>query len=586
MSIKSGVRVFFHGLLVLVAFIVSSCTSDGLTEETAGQEATATLRLTFKLADDAVTRALSDNENTVNNVMILIFDSNEQLIGSKYVYGLSTTTSTTATVTTRVAAGCTVYAIANTGSASYFSGINTIENLNAKSTSIIGAAALGEGTNTIMAGSTPVNITAGTNSIDVPIKHLCSKLNFSIVPSSGITITGYRLCNAALGSYIIGSHTSAGITVTPPVNSSGDSYGNFDAVTLSSPTAGTTVTPPVYYVYENLAGSNSNCTTEQLRTEANAPAHAMYLEVYAKTSSWHSVYYIYLGGMTNASTPVMDLSNFNVYRNMNYTYTININGSGQSDARVTYVADNTTQVNGQFLFSDGTWGDYDDNKTVIGIIFATSTSSTDQGHNYTHGYAMALKNAGSSSTPYQWCTSNGVNPTGTNLTAANQIMGDKNGYTHTEKIKTTGYAAGIAATGYVAKDKNENTVIPTGTSGWYLPSIGQWYDICVNLGGMVTASEKPYTNSDTGWLRWYSEDDSSGKNYSSLCASAINVYLSALSTKGYSVDLFANSNEYYWSSSEYSSKTAYRAYFYSGGNMYLGHTYKTLTGRVRPVVAF
>src|SRR5574344_1086822 len=337
MSIKSGVRVFFHGLLVLVAFIVSSCTSDGLTEETAGQEATATLRLTFKLADDAVTRALSDNENTVNNVMILIFDSNEQLIGSKYVYGLSTTTSTTATVTTRVAAGCTVYAIANTGSASYFSGINTIENLNAKSTSIIGAAALGEGTNTIMAGSTPVNITAGTNSIDVPIKHLGSKLNFSIVPSSGITITGYRLCNAALGSYIIGSYTSAGITVTPPVNSSGDSYGNFDAVTLSSPTAGTTVTPPVYYVYENLAGSNSNCTTEQLRTEANAPAHAMYLEVYAKTSSWHSVYYIYLGGMTNASTPVMDLSNFNVYRNMNYTYTININGSGQSDARVTYV---------------------------------------------------------------------------------------------------------------------------------------------------------------------------------------------------------------------------------------------------------
>lgn len=583
MSIKSGVRVFFHGLLVLVAFIVSSCTSDGLTEETAGQEATATLRLTFKLADDAVTRALSDNENTVNNVMILIFDSNEQLIGSKYVYGLSTTTSTTATVTTRVAAGCTVYAIANTGSASYFSGINTIENLNAKSTSIIGAAALGEGTNTIMAGSTPVNITAGTNSIDVPIKHLCSKLNFSIVPSSGITITGYRLCNAALGSYIIGSHTSAGITVTPPVNSSGDSYGNFDAVTLSSPTAGTTVTPPVYYVYENLAGSNSNCTTEQLRTEANAPAHAMYLEVYAKTSSWHSVYYIYLGGMTNASTPVMDLSNFNVYRNMNYTYTININGSGQSDARVTYVAD----VNGQFLFSDGTWGDYDANKTVIGIIFATSTSSTDQEHNYTHGYAMALKNAGSSSTKYQWYTSSDGNPTGTSLQAADQIMGDKNGYTHTGKIQTTGYAAGIAATGYVATDKNGNTVMtPTGTSGWYLPSIGQWYDICVNLGGMVTASGQSYTFSNTGWLRWSSEDDSCGNNYSSLCASAINVYLDALSTNGYSVDLFIDSNEYYWSSSECVSELAYVAFFNCRGNMYLSYADKTSTYSVRPVIAF
>jgi uncharacterized protein (TIGR02145 family) len=572
--------------LLLTFFLFPSCTSD----RPAGQ-GPVTVCLTLKVADSPVTRSLSStNENTIRDITVLIFDSSSQLIGSKYVDGLSSATGVTATVTTRAASGCTVYAISNTGSASFFSGVNTIVELNEKCATLSGATALGDASGAVMEGRTPdVTISTGTNNINVAMKHLCSKVNVSIVPSGDITVTGYQLCNAALGSYITDSHTSSGTAVTSPANDSGKSYGDFDAVTLSSPSAGTKVTIPAYYVYENLAGSsNSTLTTDQERTSARAPSNAMYLLIYAKTSSWHSVYRIYLGGMTDAADPTTEYSNFNVYRNKNYSYTVNINGSGQGDARVSYTADSTTPVIGQYLYSDGTWGSYDPARTVIGIVFSNTTSSTDRSHGWTHGYAMALQNAGSSSATYQWYNSNNGNLTGTYITGVNNIMSDKDGYTHSGYLQTSGYAAGIAAKGYSAKDKNGNTIAaPIGTSGWYLPSCGQWYDILASLGGMVAASGKAYTFCSTCYLRWYGPDTSGDThNYSSLCASNLNVYLNSLKSNGYSVDLFSNNSERYWSSSEYFSSSAYYVYFYSNGYMSLYYNSKKSSFRVRPVVAF
>ena len=240
-------------------------------------------------------------------------------------------------------------------------------------------------------------------------------------------------------------------------------------------------------------------------------------------------------------------------------------------------------IAGDYYYSDGTWGNYDANKTVIGIIFSNETSSTDKSHGWTHGYAMALQNTGT----YQWYSSNSGNPTGTNLTTADQMMADKDGYSHTPNIQSSGYTVDIAAKSYTAKDRNGNTITaPSGTSGWYLPSIGQWYDVCVSLGGMISASGKTYTNSNTGWFRWYGGDDGSNKNYSSLCASNINVYLNNLKSNSYSVDLFSNNDEYYWSSSECNSSWVYYAYFCSDGNMSLGGNRETGSWRVRPVVAF
>ena len=244
---------------------------------------------------------------------------------------------------------------------------------------------------------------------------------------------------------------------------------------------------------------------------------------------------------------------------------------------------------GDIFYSDGSYSSsLVSGKTPVAIVFSTTTSTADQAKGFVHGYAMALQNAGTSTTTYQWYTSNSGNPTGSSITTAAQIIADKDGLSHTGTIQTTGYAAGIAAKGYIAKDKSGNSVYLNGTSGWYLPSIGQWYDICVNLGGMVTSSGVAYTSTSTGWLRWYSGDESpnSGKNYSSLCASAISTYLNVLKTNGYSVDLLTNSDEVYWTSSENPPTYAYLVNFRSSGSMHLDSYGKSNPYRVRPVLAF
>jgi len=230
-----------------------------------------------------------------------------------------------------------------------------------------------------------------------------------------------------------------------------------------------------------------------------------------------------------------------------------------------------TKVNvGDYLFSDGTWGNLVDNLSSakpIAVIFSKTTSTIDKGHGWTHGYAMALKNASASSA---WGPS-GTNPTGTYRTTTAAYIADKDGYTHTAYINSSTYPAAYAA----ATSYKSTVASPSNTSGWYLPSSGQWYDICVNLGKM---SATGYTEA-TGYFAWAGQ--------ASSCASNINAYLTPLTSGTYETFPQNSSTNYvYWSSSEYSSATAHDASFLGSGDMYLGNYNKTSTFSARGVTAF
>ena len=314
---------------------------------------------------------------------------------------------------------------------------------------------------------------------------------------------------------------------------------------------------------------------------------------HSKTISGISGENIYSGTYTLMMIPqTFSNATITLTYNTGTTYTKTISDIWTAGNTYTYNLSKPVNI-GDYYYSDGTWGSIAEhtNSTAspIGIIFSNSTSNIDKEHNWIHGYAMALQNAGSGTATYQWYTSNSGNPTGTYISEADNIMSDKDGYTHSGYLQTSGYAAGIAAHNYTAKDRNKNTVnTPSSSSGWYLPSIGQWYNICGSLGEMITISGMPYTNCGSAWLHWYSGDDNSGKNYSSLCVSNLNVYLNVLKDKGYSVDLFCNNNEYYWSSSECNSSCACCVPFYSDGGIGLNDRLnnKTYLYRVRPVIAF
>ena len=360
--------------------------------------------------------------------------------------------------------------------------------------------------------------------------------------------------------------------------------------------AGAAVPAFTYYIYENLVGTNSSSVDEKSRV--NAAPNATYLEVYAKTSSWHSTYRIYLGG-----TSTTDYTNFDIPRNNAYNIAISITGSGQSDARVTYTSDIPATL-GTYLYSDGTYGTSIPAPTatphIIGIVFTSTTyptSTTDKAKGWSHGYAIALKNAAAYSSGVKWSgTSKSEFGSSYDYSDWASMKADLDGYTKTNTIKTnylstllSNYPAFYYALGYGTSQIPSTTTYaaPAGsvTSGWYLPSIGQWYDICVNLGGMTATPG--YTG--TGYGQWYN-NSSGSTGYAYKCAAAINAYLTALSNNGYSVDLFSTiisgATEVYWSSSEYTNIYAYGALFRSNGYMNLDYYGKTGAYGVRPVVAF
>jgi len=596
--------------LAMLCMVFTLCSCMGTTSEGDGGK-DALLRLTFN-PDAARSRALSDGENTITDINVLVFNSAGALTGS--AYATFSGGNYTMNVNARTGDGCAIYAIANTGSAAYFKGVATITDFKKKYVALASnPAELGNASKTVMFGKkTGVKInaqTAITAADNFALTRLCSKMSFTIKPATGITVTGYQLCHVPMGSYITDE------TSTAYYNPPSAVFKDFSTVTVTT-SAGTSVSGINYYMYENLAGKGTNVSAET-RTATYAPANATYIIVYATGPNWKSTYRIYLGG-----TGATDYTGYDIPRNYSYPYTIKINGSGVNDVRVTCypelintpsasgwtnngnaasVTSSATATRGDYYFSDGTWGSLVNNpgKTPIAVIFSGSTSTIDKGYGWTHGYAMALTNAANAC---QWSANTSKYPNLINASEAGATFGS---FTYTDYTGTydtfitnkDGYCETHAINNkYSSTLQNDhpafyyalryNITPPGNSSGWYLPSVGQWWDILINLGGM------PSTPSSGGaaYFRWYSADKTGDTNdYSSICASNINKYLTAISSKVTPNYFYKNSNEeLYWCSSEDSSIDSYDVDFLNGGiNVNnSGYGFKDKLFIARPVIAF
>ena len=617
-NIMSLLRI---SIISAISLTVLSCASESDLNKGLQGDVALKINMQVPLQTSVSTRTttLSGNESTVNDITILIFnsDKDKQLIGYGYSANPTSTGTNTyqMTVNTREATGCTVYAVANAG-ASAFASVNTLNEFKQQSVTLSSASDLDSQSSVVMQGilTTSQDITSSTQTLEttIPLYRLCTKMNFNIIPSSDIKITGYQLHEVPASSYIADRSTEA----TPVYNPS-SSYKDFDAVTENSPTAGNEVTD-TYYIYENLAGKVTASNTAKARNSTNAPATASYLDVYATGTNWKSTYRIYLGG-----TGTTDYTNYNIPRNYNYTYMINITGSGIYDVRVTCypelinsstggtwgsngsataVTSSATANVGDYYFSDGTWGSLDNNpgKTPIAVVFSGTTSTIDQSHGWTHGYAMALTNA---LTGCQWSANTSMYPSMTTtdesvLTDYNSIayatlIKNEDGYTETQAIQKV-YSSSLKddhpAFWYSINFTSikPSYIAPKNSSGWYLPSIGQWWDIDVNLGGM----SKTVTSGDKGWCHWYKGDTSGDTNmYSQICTTNINKYLTAVSnfnSVNNSPDYFSNNEEWYFSSSEYSNSCVCIANYCNDGGVNLGgdKNCKYFVCRLRAVIAF
>ena len=187
------------------------------------------------------------------------------------------------------------------------------------------------------------------------------------------------------------------------------------------------------------------------------------------------------------------------------------------EGTITYDGTETEPKIGDYYYSDGTWSDgglrklYADGtmewaetkpqsesgKTVIAIVFHaghhanddSDYSATGIGQQKCHGYAVALTDATSSHCMWgDYGTALGCYPTdGSGNNYSNPDI-DWSGYAWTQKIitaaggkeKLNATESGYPATYYAVVDYETKVKAPTNSSGWFLPSIGQMWNVYQN----------------------------------------------------------------------------------------------------------
>lgn len=238
---------------------------------------------------------------------------------------------------------------------------------------------------------------------------------------------------------------------------------------------------------------------------------------------------------------------FDFFGGKRYAYTITVKANGidvQSVTGGTWVANGEENVTskrvkqrftadelkiGDYFYSDGTWSDgglrkiYADGsmhidyykpgplrgKTVVGIVFQTDKSRIGKkekeklgGEDKVHGLVMAVKNANAAEKVI-WSNESRYLDLLNDCVSKSNNYSDISGYGNCESIRSLEgnfdkYPALQAVDGY-----NTTCPVPTTTTGWYLPSSGQWWDILQNLGGYpALADGYQQTSSDINEFFW------------------------------------------------------------------------------------
>lgn len=239
---------------------------------------------------------------------------------------------------------------------------------------------------------------------------------------------------------------------------------------------------------------------------------------------------------------------------------------------------------GDYFYADGTWGTAyinDASNPCIGIVFQTDPSRIGEaekaalaakGVTTPRGLVMALRNAAPG---VIWSTENNDFSELTNCVTKEECNADINGlynYTTvltyaTENSKLDAYPAFKAVTEF-------DVAVPAATTGWYMPSMGQLYDIFANLGGLP------------GWDSATERDNDYSWSEQTELASRLNYYFRQIQER-YDAFLPTEDNAlFFWSSSELSNDCARFWRVRSDGLVTCAWYYKNGSSAVRPVFAF
>lgn len=261
---------------------------------------------------------------------------------------------------------------------------------------------------------------------------------------------------------------------------------------------------------------------------------------------------------------------------------------------------------GDYFYTDGTWSDGglreiapdgtktlispkplpDSGKVVAGIVFQTDQDRIGKedkhllrqmGLDSIHALVLAVRNV-QGGTPYQWGIARDE-PGLDNLRLKRDCYLDINGLTNSRYLwEGTGrsprdYRGMAFARGFSLYDTSK---VVTLNSGWFVPSVGQWWDILQNLGDVkaLAETEEQYSR-NAGAFFWPDQG---------RVADAMNRWFAGIPA-GY-CDVFAR-QDVYWTSSEYNSTFARYIGFINGyGGVYMDFGHKACRYKMRCILAF
>lgn len=141
---------------------------------------------------------------------------------------------------------------------------------------------------------------------------------------------------------------------------------------------------------------------------------------------------------------------------------------------------------GDYFYSDGSTSSVLDlSKRCIGVVYSLSPTDEEKKKGWAHGHIVAMEDVGNGQR-YKWGPSRDLGEPHTNLEYSKDLIKDRNGYVYTyEGLTNNGFPAFDAVRSFSAP-------LPSNTSGWYMPSAGQWYEILKTIGNMKGFTHSVY----------------------------------------------------------------------------------------------
>lgn len=247
--------------------------------------------------ENTATRTLNPSQEAdVKDINLYMFHKTTGICVKRYISGATTL------LLSLIKGEYDVYAIANHGSDM---GNKTKPDMERFEFSTVSESALEKNSALPMSAKTSVNIPDG-RSIRLLLTRAVAKIDaqVNVVAGFNFAVQYMEVVNAPRCCRAFSQNSSLSAIKYPSRNSRSMSF----------------------YLFENYQGINSSITTEQQKNIHSAPQLATYIHIVGTTNGKKVEYSIFLGENNT--------SNFNVVRNKNYSYLINLKGVNDYDSRL------------------------------------------------------------------------------------------------------------------------------------------------------------------------------------------------------------------------------------------------------------